>query len=118
MFTPAAAVCVVPKVGIMGVALENTVCLRADLLLLEPYASQVIAVAEELTHVLLNVADENLAAWIVTFLCSDLATLNQKGFLCHGRRERRIGMKSIGTRNSILNPTNLSCMVALIHPKI
>jgi hypothetical protein len=47
--------------------------LRADLLLLEPYALQVVAVAEELTHVLLNVVDENLAAWIVAFLCSDLA---------------------------------------------
>jgi len=34
---------------------------------------QVVAVVEELTHSLLNVADENVAAWIVAFLCSDLA---------------------------------------------
>ena len=73
MFTPAAAICVAPRVGIMGVALENTVCLLADLLLLKRYEKQVLAVAEELTHVLLNVRDENLAAWIVAFLCSDLA---------------------------------------------
>jgi hypothetical protein len=60
-----------PKKGIAAMTFEKTIVLRARVLLSAPSDFQVIAVLEELTHALLNVQDESLAAWIVSFLYSD-----------------------------------------------
>ncbi len=61
----------VPRQGVAAFTIGDVILLRTSQLFVADYDFQVYAVLEELTHALLNLADESLAAWIVTFLYSD-----------------------------------------------
>jgi len=69
--TPVGMLVLVPKEGIAAMTMGDVIVLRAPKLLASTYEFQVLAVLEELTHSVLNIADESLASWVVSFLFSD-----------------------------------------------
>lgn len=69
-WTPVGLFTFAPLQGILAMTDGNIILMRASQLLAANYDVQICAVLEELTHALLNLKDENLVTWVVSFLYS------------------------------------------------